>query len=121
MAQILLADDQSSIRRILKTVLEVEGHAVHGVADGASALEAQAKEHFDLLITDITMPGMTGDILAKRTMLIRRDLPVIVCTGYSDPVTRQKFKAIGIKDILLKPFELNDLARTVRRVLDGEE
>jgi two-component system cell cycle sensor histidine kinase/response regulator CckA len=64
------------------------------------------------------MPKMTGDILAKGIMAIRSDMPVILCTGYSEKMTPAKAKALGIKEVVMKPAVVEEIARTVRRVLD---
>jgi DNA-binding NarL/FixJ family response regulator len=66
----------------------------------------------------MTMPNMTGDILAKEFMKIRPDIPVIICTGFSEQISAEKVKAIGISGFLMKPLTIRELARTVRSVLD---
>ena len=73
---------------------------------------------FDLLITDLTMPTMTGDQLATEIMAIRQDLPVILCTGYSRKISEETASEIGIRALAYKPILKADLAKTVRQVLD---
>ena len=73
---------------------------------------------FDLVITDTTMPNMTGDVLAAELMTIRPDIPVILCTGYSKKISDDSLSAIGIKAIAYKPIVKADLAKMVRKVLD---
>ncbi|MDP3286284.1 MAG: response regulator, partial [Desulfobacterales bacterium] len=73
---------------------------------------------FDLVVTDLTMPKMTGDVLAKKIMAIRSDIPVILCTGYSEKITPAKAKTLGIKEMIMKPAVVEEIARTVRMVLD---
>ena len=68
--------------------------------------------------TDMTMPNLSGDELVKRVMKLRPDIPVIVCTGYSDRMSPEKARRLGIKELLLKPIEKAELADTVRKVLD---
>jgi len=72
------------------------------------------------VITDIIMPGMTGDKLALEILKIRKDVPIILCTGYSEHVTEEKAKGLGIREFLMKPFEIEDLAKIIRKVLDGK-
>ena len=88
-----------------------------------SSIEAlelfQAKPNeFDLVVTDMTMPNLTGDKLAIELMKIRSDIPVILCTGYSQKISDETASDIGIKAFAYKPMVKEDLAKTVRRVLD---
>jgi FixJ family two-component response regulator len=66
----------------------------------------------------MTMPNMTGDKLAVELMRIRPDIPVILCTGFSERITKEKAEGIGIREFLLKPLVMNDLARVIHRVID---
>ena len=75
-------------------------------------------EKYDLVITDQSMPYITGDILAKELMVIRTNIPIILCTGYSELISEEKAREIGIKTFLIKPVEKGKLARTIRKVLD---
>ena len=73
---------------------------------------------FDLVITDMTMPNMTGEKLAGKILAIRPEIPVILCTGYSEQITEQRAKDIGIQAFVMKPLIMRDLAGTIREVLD---
>jgi len=73
---------------------------------------------FDLVITDMTMPNMTGDRLAEELISIRPDIPVIICTGFCERINKEKAEAIGIKGFLMKPIVRSEMAQTVRKVLD---
>jgi len=75
-------------------------------------------DRFDLIITDMTMPSMTGVELAKRVMDIRPDIPIILCTGHSELIDEQRAKSLGIREFLTKPIFIQDLALIVRHVLD---
>ena len=75
-------------------------------------------QKYDLVITDMTMPQMTGYNLSQKLMKIRPALPVILCTGFSDQVNEEKARSAGILAFLLKPVLLHDLANTMRKVLD---
>ena len=75
-------------------------------------------EAFDLVITDYTMPQMTGVALAAKMLRIRPDIPIILCTGYSDLTNEAKAKAMGIRAFITKPVSYRKLAEVVRKVLD---
>ncbi len=84
----------------------------------ALTLFQEAPDEFDLVITDITMPGLAGDRLAQKILELRSDIPIIMCTGYNESVTEEKAKDIGVRDYILKPFRMSLLAETIRKVLD---
>ena len=75
-------------------------------------------DQFGLVITDMTMPDMTGERLAKELMQVRPDIPIILCTGFSERITEEKAKGMGIREFVMKPLVMRDLANTVRQVLD---
>ncbi|MBW2201904.1 MAG: response regulator [Deltaproteobacteria bacterium] len=85
----------------------------------ALELFREQPEQFDMLITDMTMPYMTGAELAEKFMKIRPDIPVVLCTGYSETLTEEKSRIMGIREYLMKPLSIIDLAKTIRRVLDN--
>ncbi len=118
--RILLVDDEEPIARLEKTMLERLGYRVVSRTGSVDALHAFKDDpsSFDLLITDMTMPNMTGDQLAKEVLAIRSDIPVIICTGFSERLDRENAGAIGIRGFLMKPIVRAELVRTVRRVLD---
>ena len=78
-------------------------------------------DQFDLVITDMTMPNLTGEKLARQLMRIRADIPVILCTGFSEQISEESAKEMGIHEFILKPLVMNKLAGTVRGVLDLEK
>jgi CheY-like chemotaxis protein len=118
--RVLFVDDETMLIDVEKDALEKLGYAVVAVADPASALEIfrQAPEHFDLVITDMTMPQMSGDSLAREMIAARPDIPVILCTGFSESITKERALKAGIADFLMKPVKLEDLARSIRKALD---
>ncbi len=81
-------------------------------------LETRSDE-FDLAITDMTRPNLTGEKPAGELMKIRADIPVILCTGFSEQITEERAKELGIKEYILKPIVMNKLAEIIRSVLDG--
>ncbi len=117
---ILLVDDEESIVRLEKKILERLGYQVISRTGSVEALEAfrHDPEIFDLVITDMAMPKMTGENLAGELLSIRPDIPIIVCTGFSERINSERIKALGIKGLLMKPVIKSDMINMVRRVLD---
>lgn len=121
--RILCVDDELSIARMISHTLERLGYHVVIKTDSDEAL-AEFKTNpfgFDLVLTDMTMPHMTGDRLARELLEIRQDIPVIVCTGYSKKISEQKAKDIGIKALIHKPLLKADIANVVRQVLNDNK
>ncbi len=73
---------------------------------------------FDVIITDQTMPNMTGVALAKEVLSVRKDMPIILSTGYSESVSPEKAKEIGIREFMMKPVKKKEMAKVIRRVLE---
>jgi len=118
-AGILLVDDEPALAELGKQMLERFGYEVDvrmSSIDGLELFRAQP-DRFDLVITDMTMPKMMGDKLAKKLVEIRPDIPIIICTGYSERMSEEKAKRIGVKALVMKPFVIKDLANTVRKAL----
>jgi signal transduction histidine kinase/CheY-like chemotaxis protein len=118
--RILLVDDELSIVRMTKRLLENLGYSLASRTSSVEALELfkVKPDDFDLVITDMTMPNLTGDKLAVELIKIRRDIPVILCTGYSKKISEENASEIGIKAFAYKPIVAADLAKIVRKVLD---
>jgi PAS domain S-box-containing protein len=118
--RILLVDDEEQIVEMLQKMLEHLGYRLTVTTSSAKALELfrSEPEAFDLVITDQTMPEITGVELSKRLRGIRSDIPVILCTGYNETVTEGKLNAVGINEYLIKPAQRSEIAGTVRRLLD---
>ncbi len=118
--RILFVDDEPALVDLAKKSIESLGYTVVIRTSSIEALELFRNDpgRFDLVITDMTMPGVTGDKLARSLMEIRHDIPVIMCTGYSECVTEERVKEIGIRELILKPLLRKDLAKAIRRVLD---
>jgi signal transduction histidine kinase/ActR/RegA family two-component response regulator len=119
--RILLVDDEEQIIDIEQQILERLGYKVTPKTDSEEALEefASLPEHYDLVITDMTMPKMTGDQLARKLMEIKPDIPVILCTGFNETITEEKALAMGIDKFVMKPIVKDELASTIRAVLDN--
>ncbi|MCF8095192.1 MAG: response regulator [Desulfobacteraceae bacterium] len=116
---VLLVDDEFQVACMLKQMLEQMGYRVTmctSSADALAAFEAHP-ESFDLIITDQTMPNMTGDELARELISRRKDIPVILCTGFSEKITEQEARSKGIRAFLMKPVVKRKLAVTIRDIL----
>lgn len=120
--RILIVDDEDIIVQMEKYMLEQLGYHVTTRTSSTDALEAFKvnPDTFDLVITDMTMPNMTGDKLAVEIMKIRSDMPVILCTGFSEMMSKEKTESIGIKGFLMKPIVMKDFSNMIRKVLDKE-
>ncbi len=118
--RVLLVDDEPPIVSLEKQVLERLGYTVGTRTDSTEAWEAfkSNPDGYDLVITDMSMPSMTGEQLAQNIFNVRPDIPIIICTGFSDRINERKAKEMGIKGFLMKPVIKSDLLREVRRVLD---
>ncbi len=118
--RILFVDDEPSLVHIGKQILERLGYDVTTRTSSLEALELFKikSEKFDLVITDMTMPGMTGDQLSGEFIKIRADIPIILCTGYSKNISEDKARGIGIRALVMKPVVAKQLADIVRQVLD---
>ena len=117
---VLFVDDEESLARFGGEMLESLGYYAVVRMSPAEAWQAfqMAPQRFDLLITDQTMPTMSGDALARECRRLRPDLPIILCTGSDQTLTEDAARAQGVTEFLLKPLMLHDLARTIRKVLD---
>jgi PAS domain S-box-containing protein len=117
---ILFIDDEENLAELGKAMLEKLGYKVTAMTDSAEALRVYCENpsRFDLVITDQTMPGLSGISLARELLKVRPDMPIILCTGHSETVNQESIKAAGIREYLMKPLARQELAETVRRVLD---
>ena len=117
--RVLLVDDENDLVEIGRLMLERLGYSVATRTSSIEALELFKSDpnKFQLVITDMTMPNMTGDLLAQRLLELRPDLPVILCTGYSERMTEARARDMGIKAFLMKPIIIQDLSTTIRKVL----
>ena len=118
--RILFVDDEESLVEMGEDVLAELGYEVTSRMNGRQALALLKGDpsRFDLVITDQTMPEMTGIELAKEILAIRADMPIIMCTGFSYVVDADKAKAAGIKAFAMKPLTKREIAKTIRKVLD---
>ncbi len=118
---ILFVDDEIYLAEVGKEMLEDYGYCVDIITNPRKAFELIEKnqDRYDLLITDYTMPELTGSQLVEKIHVLRPELPVIICTGIELPP--EVFKHLRISTILMKPFDMDELIKTVREVLDAPE
>ncbi len=119
--RILFVDDDEMIVRFVEKSLGSRGYHIQAHADGVKALEAFRADplHYDLVVTDMNMPSMTGLELAEKILEIRPAMPVILCTGFSEAISREKVRAKGIAELLHKPLITKDLLSAIRNLMDG--
>jgi CheY-like chemotaxis protein len=118
--RILLVDDEPSLVDVGQKLLEHLGYRVFSAYSSPEALEIFKRNphQFDLVITDFTMPGLTGAKLAEELLRIRPDLPIIMSTGFSDRISPELAREMGIKSFVYKPLSAKEMARVIRQALD---
>ena len=118
--KILAVDDEERALSIIKVVLERLGYKVSAMTSSLKALELfkEDPQRYDLLLTDLILPQMSGDKLVLEIIEIRPDMPVIIISGFTDMIDNDKFKQISSKAFMPKPFQPQELVKTVRQVLD---
>jgi PAS domain S-box-containing protein len=119
--RVLVVDDDPPVAEAVAGMLRALGYTVRTRTSSLEALAAFEANPgaVDLVITDLAMPGLTGDVLAQRLKRIRPDLPVVLCTGYSETISAEMIRAYGIDGILMKPVVMAELSRFVRQVLEA--
>lgn len=121
--RILFVDDEPFIVEAAMELLGHLGYQVETETDGRRALDRfqNAPQDFDLVMTDMTMPDLTGEALGEAILAIRPDIPVILCTGYSERITQDQAEAFGFRGFAMKPMEARQTAEMVRAALDGND
>ncbi len=119
--RVFFVDDEQLLLDMGKEILERLGYTVTTEQNSLEALRIfqENPEDFDVVITDQTMPGMTGTDLARRMLQIRPDIPIILCTGYSNLIDEESAKLLGIKEFALKPMTRGSISHLLRKVLDA--
>ena len=121
MANILIADDEANLRKVLSVLLSQEGHTATSVANGADALQRVKEGGIDILITDLKMPGITGLELLQKVQRFDHDLPVIVITAHGTVETAVKALKEGAFDYITKPFDKNELRLAVQKAIAARQ
>ena len=121
--RVLFVDDEPATANVIKTVLERLGYTVKIKTNSLEALDVFRADPYglDLVITDMTMPHMTGKELASQIMGIRQDIPVILCSGFSEQMNEEKAVKLGIRAFVMKPVVRSELAQIIRNVLDSKD
>lgn len=121
--RLMVVDDEKSILLSTQENLEDNGYKIKAFINPGDALKEFKKhpDQFDLIITDMTMPGITGDLLSKDVLEVRPDMPIILCTGYSEKISESKAFEMGIKKFVQKPIDTKRLLYMIREVLDEKK
>jgi PAS domain S-box-containing protein len=121
--RIMVIDDEENIVKYLRRTLAKHGYRITVYTNGLQALQDFSKrpKDFDLVITDMAMPYMNGAELTQKLLGLRPDLPIILCSGYSELINKEKAKTMGIAEYLEKPVATADLLNTIRNVLNGRD
>ncbi len=121
--RILLVEDDASLMEAEKDLLKELGYKVTAVRSSVEALEMfrTLSDRFDIVITDYMMPRMTGVQLSHKIQAIQPDIPIILCTGYSEVISQQKAAEMGIGDVIMKPIDLGHIADSIRRLLASSQ
>jgi len=117
---ILLVDDEPYVVEMLHDMLTSLGYKVTAFSDSKDALNAfcTGLGEFDLMLSDMTMPGLTGQDLAREVLLVKPGFPVILCTGFSELMNEEQARKAGIREYVMKPVVMSELAHTIRRALN---
>lgn len=120
---ILLVDDEEAVTRLLKKMLKRLGYKVTTRSSSIEALEVfkTMPDIFDLVLSDLAMPNMTGDQLAAEIKAIRPELPIIICTGFSENINKEKVEKISVNGFLMKPIIKSEMAKKIREILDDSK
>jgi CheY-like chemotaxis protein len=121
--RILFVDDEETLVELGENVLASLGYDVVGKKNSLEALElfSAFPEKFDLVVTDMTMPNMTGIDLAQKILRIKPEMPIILCTGFSETITQESIDSAGVRDLIMKPFKRRQIAESIRKTLDKKE
>jgi CheY-like chemotaxis protein len=119
--RILHVDDEEMLTVVVQKMLTQLGYQVTSSTSSLEALELfrQNPQQFDLVITDYTMPHLTGADLSRQLLTIRSDIPIILCTGFSERITEEGAREAGIREFAMKPLNMQSVATMIRRVLDN--
>ncbi len=121
--RILFVDDEIVLVNLARQMLTRLGYTVTSFTDSREALTAFATNpaEYDMVISDMTMPHLTGEVLAQSILDIRPDIPFILCTGYSSKISKERIEKSRVKALLTKPFSAATIACQIRRILDAEQ
>jgi DNA-binding NtrC family response regulator len=118
--RILFVDDEENITQMAREALTLFDYRIETQSDPEDALAMFTLNpgYFDVVITDMTMPKMTGAKLAEKLITIRPDIPIILCTGYSALIDEEKARQLGIAAYMMKPVSMSEIAKTIRKLME---
>lgn len=118
---ILVVDDEISIMTMLQKMIERSGYDVCAETSSAQALERFQKDphRFDMIISDMTMPELSGDQLVQKIKAIRKNIPIILCTGHSERINEARVNALGVTALMTKPFSMAHMMKNIREILES--
>lgn len=120
--RLLVVDDEEALAALYAAVLQKIGYDVTTATGSVEAMELFARDPyaFDLVLTDMTMPGLTGDVLIERMKTLRPDVRAILCTGFSERLSEARLSALGVEAMLMKPISVATLDAAIRSALSGK-
>ena len=120
--KILFVDDEANLTEMALESLKLFDYRVEAMSDPEDALAVFKLNpgYFDVVITDMTMPKMTGAKLAEKLIRIRPDIPIILCTGHSSLIDEERARQLGIAAYMMKPVPMSKIAKTIRKLMDRE-
>jgi PAS domain S-box-containing protein len=121
--RVLVVDDEKVLAEMTQQMLESHGYWVESYTDSRKALDQFKADpyRYDIVLTDMTMPDMSGDQLAKEMLKIRPEIPIVLCTGFSEKISEEEASAIGVRAFALKPLVSKELVRILRGALNKTE
>ena len=121
MARILLVDDAPDVREMISDFLKLEGYEVVTAANGLEALQMMEQKNPDAAIVDIEMPEMNGLEFARRVLSKNPDFPMVIISAYVEKYSMEYISQIGVRNILRKPINLNELSRYIKQLTDHQK
>ena len=117
--KVLVIDDDPVLVQLVEEMLDIMGYKSVSSISSKEGLQRfkDAPKDFDLIITDMTMPEMNGDMLAREIISIRKNIPIILCTGFNEQINEEEAKKIGICEFILKPVNMKTLSETIQRAI----
>jgi DNA-binding response OmpR family regulator len=115
--RVLVIDDEPEIAALLEDILTSEGHTVETAVNGADGVKLAKSSHYDMVITDLGMPGLSGWEVARRIRDEVADLPVVLITGWGASLDEDKVRNAGIAEVVQKPFDIDTVLEATARVL----
>ena len=121
--RILIVDDEPILVKLVTEMLRLMGYDIVSTTSSKEGLEIfkNAPDDFNIVITDMTMPEITGDMLAQEMISIRKDIPVILCTGFNEHISEARAREIGIREFMMKPVNMKILSDIIQRILGNDE